>query len=103
LALLLMLDLAQDGFLGTATFELPPAAAKTSISTLHHTGSGLSDIRLEVRPSNLSTHPCQVNYQAVDIRVQPTFNIIDFHNIRSSGGIPFEGSLSFPGFFSGLT
>jgi hypothetical protein len=87
LAILLMLDLAQDGFLGTATFELAPAAAKTSVSTLHHNGSGPADIRLEVPPSNLCTPPCQANYQPVSFGVQHTLKIIDYRNSGSSGGI----------------
>ena len=88
LALFLMLDFAEDGFLGKATFELPHAAAKTSVSTPHHNGSGPGDLRTEFTPANLSELPGQANYQPVSFEVQPSLKIIDFRNTRSSGGIP---------------
>jgi hypothetical protein len=83
-----MLDLAQDGFLGTATFELPPAAAKTSVSALHHNDPGQADVRLEVLIAPLCASPGRVNYRTVSFEVQPTLKIIAYHNTRSSGGIP---------------
>ena len=83
-----MLDLAEDGFLGKATFELPHAAAKTSISTPHHNGAGQIDSRNEFAPANLWDPLGQANYQPVSFKVQPTLKIIDFHNTGSSGGIP---------------
>jgi hypothetical protein len=88
LALLLMLDLAGDGFLGTATFEFPHASAKTSVSPPHHNGSGQVDSQHKFAPANLLAPPSQVNYPSVTFRVQPTLKIIDHHNTCSSGGIP---------------
>ena len=88
LALLLMLGLAEDGFLGKATFELSHAFAIHSVSTPHHNGSGQIDSLIESPPANLCD-PCdQANYQSVSFRVQPTLKIIDFHNTCSSGGLP---------------
>jgi hypothetical protein len=88
LALLLTLDLAQDGFLGTATFELPHKAAKTSVSTPLHDGSGQVDCWLEVPPANLCHPPGQGNYQPVSFEVQPGLIIMDYRNTGTSGGIP---------------
>jgi hypothetical protein len=98
LALLLMLDIAEDGFLGKATFELPPAAAKTSVSAPHHISSGQVDCRHKVPPPNLCDPPGQANYQPVSFRVQPTLKIIDYRNNGSSGGIPLEGAFPLAAF-----
>jgi hypothetical protein len=88
LALLLMMDLAEDGFLGKATFELPRAVAKTSASTTHHNYSGQVDCRHEVPLAHLSDPPGRAHYQPVSFRIQPTFKIIDYRNPGSSGGVP---------------
>ena len=88
LALLLVADLAEDGFLGKATFELPHASAKISVCAPHHDSPGQDDCRQEFTPANLWKPPSQANYQAVGVRVQPSLKIIDFHNTGSSGGIP---------------
>jgi hypothetical protein len=83
-----MLDFTEDGFLGKATFELPPASAKTSVSTPHHNVSGQGDLRTEFTPANLPEPPGQANYYPVTFGVQPTLKIIDYRNSGSSGGIP---------------
>jgi hypothetical protein len=88
LALLMMLDVAQDGFLGQATFDLPHASAKTSVSTFHHTGSIQVDCRHKVTPATLRAPPGQADYQPVSFGVQPTLEIIDYRNTGTSGGIP---------------
>jgi hypothetical protein len=88
LAVLLMLDLSQDGFLGQATFDLPHASAKTSLSTPHQNGSGQVDFRQQFAPANFSDPPSQANYQPVTFRLPPTLKIIDYRNTGSSGGIP---------------
>jgi hypothetical protein len=89
LALLLMLDFAEDGFLGRATFELSHASTKPSARTPHHNGSAQVDFLYEYPPANLCAPPGQANYQPASFKVPPTSKIIDFHNTGSSGGIPF--------------
>jgi hypothetical protein len=88
LALLLTMDLAEDGFLGKATFERPRAAAKTSASATHHNDSGQVDFKHEVPLANLLDPPSRAHYQPVSFRIQPTSKIIGYRNPGSSGGIP---------------
>jgi hypothetical protein len=83
-----MLDFAEDGFLGKATFELPHASAKTSVSTPQHNGSSHIGFRHESPPANWCDPIGQANYQPVILRVQPTLKIIDYRNTGGSGGIP---------------
>jgi hypothetical protein len=89
LVLLLMLDLAQDGFLGKATFDLPHASAKTAVSTPHHNGSCQHNCQHKFAPATLWELSSQANFQPRPFRVKPTLKIIDYHNTGSSGGIPF--------------
>jgi hypothetical protein len=88
LALILMLDLAEDGCFGQAPFDLPVALTKTSGTTLHHGGWGQVNFRYKCAPAHLRPPPSQANYQPVSFRVQTTLEMIDYLNIRSSGGIP---------------
>jgi len=88
LALLLVADLAEDGFLGKATFELPYASAITAVCAPHHDSPSQVDSRPEFTPANLWEPHSQANYQPVGFRVQPTLKIIDHRNTGGSGGIP---------------
>jgi hypothetical protein len=88
LAMVLMLDLAEDGCFGQAKVDFPVALTKTSVTTSHHAGSGKVDSLHESPPANLCDSPGQANYQPVSFEVQPSLKIIYYRNTRSSGGIP---------------
>jgi hypothetical protein len=101
LALILMVDLAEDGCFGQAKVNLPVALAKTSPTTLHHAASGQVDSRHEFEPAHLWEPPSQAIYQVVTFKVQPTLTIIDlqYQQFRRH---PFIKGLSSPGVFLGF-
>ena len=88
LALLLMFDLAEDGCLGKAKFDLPYPSAKTSVTSPHHFDSGQVDFLHELASADLGGSPRHADTQAVTPCVQPTFKIIQCYYLSSSGGIP---------------
>jgi hypothetical protein len=88
LALILMLDLAEDGCFGEATLDLPVALTKTYVSTPDQKGSGQVDFCHEFPLPNLWEPPARPITSKLNFRVQPTLKIIDHHNISSYGGIP---------------
>jgi hypothetical protein len=88
LALLLMFDLAEDGCLGKATFDLPHHSAKTSVTSFHHFDSGQVDFRHEPASADLPGIPRHADTQPVNLRVQPSLQIIYCCYLSSSGGIP---------------
>ena len=88
LALLLMFDLAEDGCLGKAKFDLPHPSAKTSVTSSHHFDSGQVDFRHELASADLPGIPRHADTQPVTLGVQPTLQIIYSCHLSSSGGIP---------------
>jgi hypothetical protein len=88
LVLLLMFDLAEDGCLGKATFNLPHPSAKTSVTSSHHSDSGQVDFRHELATADVPGSPRHADTQPLTLRVQPTLQIIHCCYLSSSGGIP---------------
>lgn len=88
LVLLLMADLADDGCLGKATFDLPHASARTSVTSPHPSDSGQVDFSHELASADLPGSPRHADSQPVTLRVSPTLLIIHCCRLSSSGGIP---------------
>ncbi len=87
LLVLLMIDLAEDGQFGKATFVAPQSDAETLLV------SSLVDYSGEVDSSNaLPEKGCKINRLLqgvpVTIPVQPILRIIIYNHTNSSGGIP---------------
>jgi hypothetical protein len=87
LALLLLIDLAEDGCFGKATFVVPQSSAKTSLLAPLHDCSG----KIE-SPSTLPSEGgalCHLRrVQRLTFLVQPALKIITCMHTGSSGGIP---------------
>jgi hypothetical protein len=88
LALLLLMDLAEDGFLGKVNFYVPNPSAKTSIPASPQPDSGKTDFRHELASADLPGNPRQGDAQPVTLRVPTTLQIIHCYHLSSSGGIP---------------
>ena len=89
LVLILMLDMAEDGYLGNGRVYLPNPSAKTTLTSSHDCpGSGHTDFLYELRSADLSGSPRHGNAQPVTPNVAPTLQIIDCCHLNSSGGIP---------------
>ncbi len=86
--LLLMIDLADDGFFGKVEFYLPYPSAKTSITPSLHPDSGQIDFRHEIASTDLSRSFRHGDVQPVTLRVLPTLQIMHCCHLNSSGGIP---------------
>jgi hypothetical protein len=87
LAVLLLLDLSDEGFLGEAKF-VPPSFSKISLTFPQDFDLDIVDTPF-APPSSVrwEIYPLQ-QFQAVLIGVQTTLKIIIFCNNGSSGGIP---------------
>jgi hypothetical protein len=88
LVFLLMLDFAEDGCLGKATFDLPHPSAKTSVISSSHPVSGQTDCQHELASLDLPGSLRHGDAQPVTLRVPPTLQIILCCHLSSSGGIP---------------
>jgi hypothetical protein len=90
LVLLLMVDIAEDGFLGRVNFYLPHPSAKTSITFSVHPHTGQTDFGHELAFLDLPGRPWYGSTQPVTLQVPPTLQIIHCCHLSSSGGIPLE-------------
>jgi hypothetical protein len=89
LALLLIMDLAEDGYLGKVKFCLPHSSAKTSVtSSHHHPDSGQIDFRHELGPPDFPGRPHPANVRPLTLHLPPTLQIMNCCHLTSSGGIP---------------
>jgi hypothetical protein len=89
LVLILMVDLAEDGYLGKATPYLPCPSAKTSLTSSHnHPGSGQTDFRHELASTDLPGSPHYDEAQPTILLLPHTLQIMHCCHLGSSGGIP---------------
>jgi hypothetical protein len=90
LVLLLMVDLAEDGFLGNAKVYLPGPSAETSVTSSHnHPGLNQADSRYELVSPDLPERLVDGHAQPVTLPVSSTLQIMYCCHVSSSGGIPF--------------
>jgi hypothetical protein len=87
LALLLILDLAEDGCLGKAKLVDSQSSAETSLSSSLLDCSGKVD-PADAPPSQGGEISCLKQCQAVIPLVQSALKIIIYNHTGSSGGIP---------------
>jgi hypothetical protein len=89
LVLLLMVDLAEDGYLGKATPCLPRPIAKTSVTSSHNQpGSGHSIFRHELSPTELYRTLRYGKAQVATHHLPSTLQVLHCCHLSSSGGIP---------------
>ncbi len=88
LVLLLMFDLAEDGCLGKAKFNLPDPPAKIGDTSTDLSDSGQTDFRHGLASADLPGSPRHGDIQPVTLCVPPTLQIIHCRHLSSSGGIP---------------
>ena len=88
LAVLLLIDLADDGCLGKAKFLPPHSSTKISLTFPLDCDSESVDTTYAPPASNRWEICGRKQFQAVLIGVQTTLKIITFCNNGSSGGIP---------------
>jgi len=87
-ALLLMLDLADDGCLGKAKFVSPLSPPPASADSSHKTKSGQGDFWLELPPADSRGNLNHFGTYSVKVSIQHDFIIKYYHHISSSGGLP---------------
>jgi hypothetical protein len=89
LVLILLVDFAEDGYLGKVKTCLPNQSAKTSVTSSHHyPGSGPSDFQHELGSPNLKGTSAHGEARSVSLHVPPTLQIMHCCHLSSSGGIP---------------
>jgi hypothetical protein len=88
LALLLLVDLAEDGCLGKATVYLPCPSAKTTVTSSHHPCSAKIDLRLQLASPDLPESPQHDNTKPGSLRISSTLLILHCCHFNSAGGIP---------------
>jgi hypothetical protein len=88
LVLLLLIDQAEDGNLGKATFVAPQSSAETSLISSLLPCSGKVDSIHYTLPSDGGGISRLLQFQPVMLRVQPTLKIIIYNYTSSSGGMP---------------
>jgi hypothetical protein len=90
LVLMLLVDLAEDGYLGKVTFCLPHPSAKTSVTaSSKYPVSGQSDLGHEPASPNLPGNPCHGDAWSVSfLFVPPTLRIMHCCHLSSAGGLP---------------
>jgi hypothetical protein len=89
LVLLLMVDLAEDGYLGKVKFCLPCHSAKTSVTSSHHNPcSGQGDFQHELASPEVTGSIRHGEAKPVRLQVPPTLQVIHCCHLSSSGGIP---------------
>ncbi len=87
LVLLLLINLAEDGCFGKATFVAPQSSAKTSLTSPLLHCSGKVDSRYTL-PSDGGEISRLMQFQPVTLLTHPALKIIICINTGSSGGIP---------------
>jgi predicted small lipoprotein YifL len=89
LVLMLLMDLADDGCIGKATFYLPHPTAKTTVTSCDsHPCSGQGDSGPELTSQHGPGPPRHSENRTVRPHVPPTLQIILCCHLSSSGGIP---------------
>jgi hypothetical protein len=89
LAMLLLVDMAEDGYLGKVKFCLPNPPAKTTITSSHHNPcSGQSFSQHELALPKLPGSLPYGEALPVSLHVPPTLQIMHCCHLSSSGGIP---------------
>jgi hypothetical protein len=89
LVLMLLVDLAEDGYLGKATFCLPCPSAKTTVTSSHNCpGSGQGDFGHELASPKAPGCPRHDEARPVSLHVPPILQIIHCCHLSSAGGIP---------------
>jgi hypothetical protein len=88
LALLLLMDLAEDGCLGKAKVYLPHPSAKTTVTSSHHPGSVKTYFRHELASTDLPGSPRHGYARSVNLHFPPTLQIMHCCHLSSSGGNP---------------
>ena len=87
-ALVMVLDLSDDGRLGKATFAAPPSPVKSLEVSSDHYGSAEPVCPAEQTPANFQHAPRQSPGQPVFRFVQHTLKIIISSHLNSAGGLP---------------
>jgi len=87
-ALVLVLDLSDDGRLGKATFVVPPSPVKSLEASPDHYGSAEPVCQGEQTPANFQHAPRPSPGQPVNHVVQHTRKIIISSHLSSAGGLP---------------
>jgi hypothetical protein len=89
LVLILLVDFAEDGYLGKVKICLPNQSAKTSVTSSHHyPGSGPSDFQPKLGSPNVVGSPCHGDDRLLRLQVPPTLQIMHCCHLNSAGGIP---------------
>jgi hypothetical protein len=89
LVLLLVVDMAEDGFLGKVKVYLPHPSAKTSVnSSHHHPAPGQTPFRHELVFTDLLGSLLDKDARPVILRVPSTLQKMYWCHLSSSGGIP---------------
>jgi hypothetical protein len=90
LVLMLLVDLADDGYLGKVTFCLPTPSAKTSVtSSSKYPVSGQSDLGHELASPYFSGNPRRGDSWLVSFLFVPlTLRIMHCSHLSSAGGLP---------------
>ncbi len=87
LALLLLIDLADDGHFGKATFVAPQSTAKTSLISPLLDYSGTVDSRYTL-PSDGWKISRLIQWQPVTLPLRTALKLNIYNHTSSSGGIP---------------
>jgi hypothetical protein len=89
LVLILLVDFAEDGYLGKVKFCPPNHSAKTSVtSSHHHPGSGQTNFQHELASPTVLESPYYGEAWPAGLQVPPTLHILHCCHLSSSGGIP---------------
>jgi hypothetical protein len=88
LVLLLMADLAEDGYLGKPMFLPPHSSAKTSVTSSHHLDSNDIDFCLKIAAKDWPGTPRHGDDQPIILGATITLQIIHCCHISGSGGVP---------------
>jgi hypothetical protein len=83
----LMCDLADDGFLGKVKLVAPNHTAKYSVAS-PQSNSGKADSQSGPPPENSPDFLDRLPGQSVSFDVVPFFKISDFYLLSSAGGLP---------------
>ena len=89
LMLILLVDVAEDGYLGNVKYCLPQPSAKTTVISSHHfSGLGQGDFQNDLASPYFPGSPRYGEARPVSIFVPPNLQIMHCCHLSSSGGIP---------------